>query len=181
MRSDARRNYARLVAAAREAFTERGADASLDDVAKRAGVGPGTLYRHFPTREALLAAVYRNDVEGLAGQADELSKTLPPEEALTEYLRLHVSYITQMSGLGAAVKAMLAADSATVDFCRESLRAALRRLLEPAQAAGVIRSDVEAPDVLRLMHGIGKACETAPDQAERLLSFVLDGLRPPAN
>jgi AcrR family transcriptional regulator len=180
MRADARRNYGRLVAAAREAFTEHGNEAHLDDIARRAGVGPGTLYRHFPTKEALLAAVYRGDVEELAVRADKLAETSVPDEALTSWLLLQLDYIKHKRGLGAAVKTMLAADSETLAWCRETMRGALGRLLARAQAADVIRADVTAADVLRLVHAVGMACESAPEDAERLLSIVLDGLRPPA-
>jgi AcrR family transcriptional regulator len=179
MRADARRNYDRLIVAAREAFTERGAEASLDDIAKRAGVGPGTLYRHFPNREQLLAAVYRSDVENRAAQADKLAREYSVEQALTSWLRLQMNDIKIKRGLGSALKTMLAADSETFVFCRDTLRGAVDRLLVPAQEAGIIRADVEPADVLRLVHGVAVSCESDPDQADRLLSIVLDGLRPP--
>ncbi|MDQ7907701.1 helix-turn-helix domain-containing protein [Phytohabitans sp. ZYX-F-186] len=178
MRADARRNYERLIAAARDAYAEYGAEAHLDDIARRAGVGPGTLYRHFPSREALLAAVYRGDVEALAERAKELSSTLSPGAALDAWLRLQLDYIKTKRGLGSAVKAMLGADSETLAFCRDTMRGALRDLLGQAQEAGVIRPDVDAPTVLRLVHGVGIASESVPDQADRLLSIMLDGLRP---
>jgi AcrR family transcriptional regulator len=178
MRADARRNHERLVASAREAFAAHGVEASLDDIARRAAVGPGTLYRHFPSREALLAAVYRDEVEALAAQADEIAQTHSPEDALTAWLRLQLDYIKHKRGLGAAVKSMLGADSETVAWCRDTLRAALGRLLATAQDAGVARTDVEPADVLRLVHGVAMACESAPDQADRLLSLVMDSLRP---
>jgi AcrR family transcriptional regulator len=178
LRADARRNQERLLAAAREAFAEHGTEAAMDDIARRAGVGAGTLYRHFANREALLAAVYREDVETLAARADELSAANPPEQALTEWLRIQLHFVKYKRGLGAAVKAILGADSPTMSYCRDTLRAALGRLLEDAQKAGVVRTDVESADVLRLIHGVGVASESAPDQAERLLSIVLDGLRP---
>jgi AcrR family transcriptional regulator len=179
LRADARRNYERLLAVAREAFGERGAEASLDDIAKRAGVGPGTLYRHFPTREALLAAAYRSDVEARAAQAEELAKTYPVEEALFRWLRQQVQEIKSKRGLGSAVKTMLGTDSETLAFCKQLMYAGVRVLLEPAQEAGVIRSDVEPADVLRLVHGVAVAAESVPDQADKLLGIVLDGLRPP--
>jgi AcrR family transcriptional regulator len=178
MRADARRNYVRLVEAAREAFTEHGLEATLDDIAKRAVLGPGTLYRHFPNREALLAAVYRDDVEALSAQADELVQTHSPEEALAAWLSLQLDYIKYKRGLGMAVKSMLGADSETLAFCRDTLRGALGRLLAQAQQAGVVRTDVDASDVLRLVHAVGIASESAPENADRLLSLVLDGLRP---
>ncbi len=178
MRADARRNYARLLAAAREAYTEHGTDARLDDVARRAGVGPGTLYRHFPTRETLLAAVYRDDVEALAVEANRLAETFPPAQALERWLRLQLDYVKVKRGLGAAVKAMLGTDSETLAYCRDTMRGAAGGLLARAQAVGQVRADVDAGDVMRLVHGVAMATETAPEDADRLLSIVLAGLRP---
>ncbi|MFB9236060.1 TetR/AcrR family transcriptional regulator [Plantactinospora siamensis] len=179
MRADARRNYERLIAVAREAFTEHGAEARLDDIARRAGVGPGTLYRHFPSRDDLLAAVYRDDVEALRAQAEELAGRLPPADALAAWLRLQLDYLKVKRGLWTALKAMLAADSETLARCKDTMRSALGGLLDRAQAAGVVRPDVDAPTVLRLVHGVGLASESAPEEADRLLGIMLDGLRPP--
>jgi AcrR family transcriptional regulator len=178
MRADARRNHARLLEAAREAFGELGVYAPMDDIAKRAAVGPGTLYRHFATRDDLLAAVYRDDVVGIASQADELAAALPPREALDAWLRLQLDFIKRKYGFGAAVKAMLGKDATTLNFCKDIMRTALGRLLAAARATGDIRDDVDAADVLRLVHGVGMASESAPEDADRLLSYVLDGLRP---
>lgn len=178
MRADARRNHARLLEAARDAFNEYGMDAPMDDIAKRAAVGPGTLYRHFATREDLLAAVYRADVEALAARADEFAATLPPWDALDAWLRVQLDFVKHKRGLGAAVKAMLGTDSETLTFARDTLRGALSRLLDAARAGGYVRDDVAAADVLRLVHGVGVACESTPEDADRLLSYVLDGLRP---
>jgi AcrR family transcriptional regulator len=178
MRADARRNHALLIGAAREAFTEHGAEAPLDDVARRAGVGAGTLYRHFPTREALLAGVYRADLESLSEQADELAASLSPEEALIAWLRLELDYVRHRRGLSAAVKAMLGLDSPTMTDCKNLMRGSLDRLLGPAKETGVVRPEVEAADVLRLIHGVALATESVPDDAHRLLDYVIDGLRP---
>lgn len=180
-RADARRNRDRLIAAGREAFGEHGVQARLDDIARRAGVGPGTLYRHFPTREALLADVYRDEMEVRGKQAEELAAAYPPDEALAAFLRLQLDSIKNMRGLGAAVKAILASDAETMAYCRDTLYGALRPLLSNAQEAGLVRTDVQPPDVLRLVHGVAMACESAPEQAGKLLSVVLDGLRPPAD
>jgi AcrR family transcriptional regulator len=177
MRADAQRNRARLLGAARDAINDHGMDASMDDIARRAGVGPGTLYRHFPTREALLAAVYRDDVVNLAARADDLSEA-DPADALAAWLQLQLDHTKLKIGMGAALKAILGADSETLTFCRDTLRAAVGRLLDRAKAAGAVRTDVEAADVMRLIHGVSVASESAPDQATRLLGFVLDGLRP---
>lgn len=178
MRADARRNHDRLLEVAKEAFTQDGYTTSLDDIAKRAGVGSGTLYRHFPTREALLETVYRADVEGLAARADALAEQFPPGEALAAWMREQLTYVREMRGLGSAVKTMLGAESETFAYCKDTMRDAVKRLLEPAQRAGEVRPDVAPADVMRLVHGVGTAVEHAPEEADRLLSIVIDGLRP---
>jgi AcrR family transcriptional regulator len=182
MRADARRNYDRLVTAARTAFAEHGAEASLDDVARRAGVGPGTLYRHFPTRLALLEAVYRDDVTALCAEAAELAATRPPEQALAAWMRTFVRYATGKRGLVAALKESLG-EQTTSFFteCSTALRQAAGMLLTGAQRAGAVRTDANVSDLLKLVHGISVVTEHAqddPGQADRLLSVVLDGLRP---
>ena len=177
MRADARRNYERLLVAGREAFSERGEQASMDDIAKRAEVGPGTLYRHFPTREALLAAVYREDVAVMAKRATELAATLPPFEALATWLHEQLGYIKAKLGVTAVLKSMLKDDTETFEWCRESMRSAVGGLLAAAQEAGLIRPDVDQITVLRLTHGVGMASENAPEMADRMLDLVIDGLR----
>jgi AcrR family transcriptional regulator len=177
MRADAQRNYARLLAVAKEAFGEHGADAPLDDIAKRAGVGAGTLYRHFPTREALMAAVYRDDVAELSAQAYELLERMPPEEALAEWMRMQIAYIIRKRGLGATLITLLGKDSELFAWCRDALRGAGSALLQAAQQAGTVRTDVDSTDLLRLGHSIAVATEHSPQDAERLLTVVLDGLR----
>ena len=183
MRADARRNHDRLLAVAKVAFAERGAEASLDDIARQAGVGPGTLYRHFPTRLALLEAVYRDDVSALTARADELQRTHPPAQALAEWLQAFVGYAVGKRGLAAALREILG-DRKNSFFleCSRELRAAAGRLLDRAQQAGAARADAQVTDLLRLVHGIVLATEQGGDdtgQADRLLTVVLDGLRPP--
>jgi AcrR family transcriptional regulator len=177
LRADARRNRERLVDVAREAFAEHGADAPMDDIARRAGVGAGTLYRHFPTREALLLAVYRSDIETIAERARTLGADLPPLEALTAWLREQLTYISHRHGIGAAIKKMLGSETETLDYCRDTMRAAAGGLLERAQQAGLVRADAEPATVLRLVHAVGLASETAPEQAELMLGIVIAGLR----
>jgi AcrR family transcriptional regulator len=177
MRADARRNYERLLTAAREAFGERGEQASMDDIAKRAQVGPGTLYRHFPNRDALLAAVYRDDVEFMAARATELAGSLAPFDALAAWLHEQLAFTRAKLGINAVLKKMLKDDSETHEWCRDTLRGALGDLLESAQDAGVVRPDVDRTTVLRLVHGVGMASENAPEAAERMLDLVIDGLR----
>src|SRR5262244_2488694 len=144
MRADAQRNYAKLLDAANAAFLEHGADdVSLEEIARRAGVGAGTLYRHFPTRQALLEAVYRDDIAELSAQAYELLERLPPDEALAEWLRLQVAYVIRKRGLGAAVFAAVGKESELFLWCREALRGAGTALLAAGQRAGTVRADVD--------------------------------------
>jgi AcrR family transcriptional regulator len=181
MRADARRNYQRLVAAAAAAFAERGTDASMDDVARRAGVGPGTLYRHFPTRQALLEAVYRDQVEALSGLAYELRDTLPPGEALAAWLRAVAGFATAKRELAAALMSGPGDERPEVFAAgKQAMREAGTALVRHAQEAGEVRGDVDVADLLKLGHAIALAAEHAPDgpdQADRLLALVMDGLR----
>jgi AcrR family transcriptional regulator len=179
MRADARRNYDSIVVAARTAFTEHGPGAPLDDIAKRACVGAGTLYRHFPTREALIEAVYRGEIANLSDRAYKLSEELPPGEALVTWIREQVQWIVRSRGLATTLKASIEAGSETFAWCQSSMRSAVGAALVAAQGAGAIRSDVTATDILRLGHGIGLAVERAsPDETERLMSIMLKGLEP---
>ena len=179
MRADARRNYERIVATAREVFFEQGVDVPLDDIVKRAGVGAGTLYRHFPTRDVLIEAVYRQEIEDLADRVRMLSKELPPLEALREWLYEQVRFQNERAGLAAALKAAVDEDSETFQHCKTTLREAVGVLLDTARAAGVVRADIEPADVMRLGHGIGASAKYADEAGkERLVSIALHGLRP---
>jgi AcrR family transcriptional regulator len=178
MRADARRNRDRIVAAARDAFTEHGPTAPLDDIARRAEVGPGTLYRHFPGRDALIEAVYLEDLERLSSRASELVAELPPFEALTAWLREEVAYVTHNRGLGAALKAAIDRDAQTYALCKQLMSEAAATVLVPAQDAGAVRADLEPRDLLLLGHGLGITAEAAPESFERLLSVTVSGLRP---
>lgn len=177
-RADARRNRQRLLAAARAAFTEHGAEASLDDIARRAGVGPGTLYRHFPTRQALVEAVYRDQVEALCAQGYELLDALPPGDALAAWLRAMADYVATKRGLASVLMAIMGDEGSQVFAAsKEAMYAAAGALLTRAQESGAVRPDADVRDLLRLVHAIAVATEQAPDSAERLLSLVMDGLR----
>jgi AcrR family transcriptional regulator len=178
MRADARRNYERIVAVAREAFAEHGPEAPLDDIARRACVGPGTLYRHFPCREDLIEAVYRADIEQLSRRAHELLETHSPEDALAAWLHEQIDFVLRKRGLATTLKAAMGQNSETFQLCKTMINDAAAALLVPAQAAGTVRADVEPLDVLRLGHAIGVAAETTPESAKRLLNVVLEGLRP---
>ncbi len=177
LRADARRNRERLITVAREAFNEYGVTAPLDDIARRAEVGPGTLYRHFPTREALILAVYRRDVELVAERAEALAAEYPPMEALTRWVREQLVYISHRQGLGAAIKKMMSTDTETLEWCRVTMRGAAGALLGRAQEAGLVRADMDGTMMLRLVHAVGVASEMAPEQADIMLSIVLNGLR----
>jgi AcrR family transcriptional regulator len=179
MRADARRNYERIVSTAREVFFQQGVDVPLDDIVKRAGVGAGTLYRHFPTRDVLIEAVYRQEIEELADRVRMVTKELPPEEALREWMREQVRFQNERAGLAAALKAAIDEDSETFQHCKITLREAVGVLVEAAQTAGVVRPEIEAVDVMRLGHGIGASAKFADEAGkERLVSIALHGLRP---
>ncbi len=178
MRADARRNYERIVACARDAFAEHGPEAPLDDIARRAEVGAGTLYRHFPHRDALIEAVYRSQIEALAQRAFELRDTEPPGEALRGWLRAQVDFVMNERSLALTLKAAIDRNSETFTLCSALVSEAAAAVLHPAQEAGLVRTDIEPRDVLRLAHGIGAACESAGrEAADRLLAVAWDGLR----
>jgi AcrR family transcriptional regulator len=182
MRADAQRNYAKLLDAASAAFIEHGADdVSLEEIARRAGVGIGTLYRHFPTRQSLLEAVYRDQVELLRTRAEELMEHSSPRDAFTGWIRALAAFSATKRSLSSAMLATLGKDSAVFSACSQVIRGCADTLLARAQEAGAVRPDVTAIDVIRLVHGISIAAErmpTDPAQADRMLALVLDGLRP---
>ncbi len=178
MRADARRSRARLLDAATAAFAENGADAPLDDIARRAGVGIGTLYRHFPTRLDLQAAVFRSQVQTVCETADELISLASPEEAFAGWVRAMARYLVTKRGLSSSLIAGLGKDSELMSGCWMAMRDAAERLLVHAQQAGVVRSDITPHDVLRLVHGIVIATEQAPEDTDRLLSLIFEGMRP---
>jgi AcrR family transcriptional regulator len=179
MRADARRSRAKLLEAATSAFAENGADAPLEDIARRAGVGIGTLYRHFPTRTDLQAGVFRSQVDAVCSTADELIGTVSPEYAFAGSVRAIAGYLITKRGLAKALVDTLGRDSELISVCSMRMRETLDRLLDHAQGAGAIRTDVTAQDVLRLVHGIVMATEQAPQDTDRLLGMMLDGLRAP--
>ena len=182
MRADAQRNYARLLDAASAAFLEHGADdVSLEEIARRAGVGIGTLYRHFPTRQALLEAVYRDQVELLEARAEELLKAESPGDALADWLRALMKFSSTKHSLTSALLATLGKDSELLSSCGAAIRGAADALLARAQEAGVVRPDADSGDVIRLVHAVNIATQRGPadpGQADRMLALILDGLRP---
>jgi AcrR family transcriptional regulator len=174
-RADAQRNYNKLLAAARQAFTEADTDASLEEIARRAGVGIGTLYRHFPTRQNLIEAVYVDEVEALSRSARDVAE-LPPWEALAAWLRRFVQYVATKQAL---INELFAEGGNTDVFasCRSALYGAGEPLLERAREAGVVRNDIGIIDILHLVTGIAKMPSPDPAQSERILEVALDGLR----
>ena len=175
MRADARRNHAKLVASARAVFTAEGTSAPLEDVAERAGVGIGTLYRHFPTRQALLEAVYIDEVEAMAQAAVDLSE-LPPWEALSQWLHQYVGFAATKRALNEALMET-DPDSNVLLTCRTAIVGAGTALVERAQSAGVVRHDTTFVDVVRMVGAIAMVPTEDPEQKQRLLELALDGLR----
>jgi AcrR family transcriptional regulator len=175
-RADARRNYDKLIAAARDAFAEKGTSASLEEVARRAGVGIGTLYRHFPSRQELLEAVYVEELEEVCKQAEGVTD-LPPWDALVSWLHDLVAYVGRKHALAEELWNYLDRDAPFFAGCRGALYDAGEPLLKRAQDAGAVRKDVDYNDVIQLVGGIGKNPATPPDQVERILDIALDGLR----
>ena len=179
MRADAVRNRQKLLDAATELFAEAGTDVSLELVAKRAGLGIGTLYRHFPTRDELVAAAYRNEVERLHDSAGELLHEHAPDVALAEWMDRFVTYAEAKRGMLDAFRAALASNSGLKTDAKGQILDALETLLDAGISAGTIRADVTPEDVLLAMGGIWLMPEepTWPEQARRLLGLLMDGLR----
>ncbi|MEU9386876.1 helix-turn-helix domain-containing protein [Streptomyces sp. NPDC048279] len=171
-RKDAARNYDALLAAAREAFAEKGAEASLEDVARRAGVGIGTLYRNFPTRRDLFESVYADEVNTLCRAAVELAE-LEPWQALTSWLDRFTDYMVTKR----AVRDALNDESEIFQACRDSMYGAGGPLLERAQQAGVVRTDMEIGDLLRMVSGITGTAFEDDAQRDRVMGIALDGVR----
>jgi AcrR family transcriptional regulator len=171
-RADARRNFDALLAAAREAFAQNGTAASLEDIARRAGVGIGTLYRNFPTRQDLFEAVYVEEINQLSLAAGAVS-TLPPWEALTTWLQRFVEYV----GTKRAIVEALNRESAMFRSCRITMYEAGEPLLKRAQESGDVRPDASFDDLLRMVSGLTSATFVDEDQRARVLAFALDGLR----
>jgi AcrR family transcriptional regulator len=184
MRADAQRNYQRLLDAAVAVFAERGADdVSLEEIARRAGVGIGTLYRHFPTRQALLEAVYRGQVDAMRAKADDLLRSDSPSDALAEWLRALSAFSSTKRSLTSALLETLGKDSELLSVCSAVICGAADELLICAKEAGVVRPDADGRDLIRLVHAVNIAAQhtpTDPDQRDRLIGIILDGLKPQA-
>lgn len=178
-RADAQRNRARLLGAASEIFIERGPDAPYTEIAKAAGVGVGTIYRHFPTREELIEATYRSELDAVCEAATELLGTLAPELALRAWMDRFIDYMTTKIGLSEAIRAVVAAGGNPFAHSRDRLDQALDALLSATSAAGYTRSEVEPDDVLMSLSGIAMATGTADTraQADRMVGLLFEGLR----
>ena len=180
LRADAQRNVQKLLDAARDAFAAEGPNAPLDDIARAAGVGAGTLYRHFPNRLALLEAVYRDNVERLCAEGDHLAATEPPADALVDWLRAFVGIVSQKRGLAAALSDEGRGRELFAE-CHAMINTTGTQLLDNAKAAGAVRGDVALNDLLKMVGAFAAAGEASPEGSalsERLLALSMDGLRP---
>lgn len=175
-RADALRNYEKVLAAAREAFAEGGEATALEEIARRAGVGIGTLYRNFPNRQALLEAVYVDEVDQVCRAAADFADA-EPWAALTGWVSRVVAYIGTKLALATELQKYLDADSELFSACRTSLWSAGQPLLTRAQEAGVVREDITISELIHLVVGIVKIPSTDPEQKAHLLRVALDGLR----
>lgn len=175
-RADALRNYERLIAAAREAFAEGGAATSLEEIARRAGVGIGTLYRNFPNRQTLLEAVYLEELQGLCSSAEELAG-LAPWEALVGWLHRFVGYMTTKQALAQEMLSYADRDAEFFQACRAQIGIAGEPLLERAQQAGAVRADTSFAEIIQMVGGIAKIQGLTPEQIAHILGVALDGLR----
>lgn len=180
MRADARRNRERLLAAAAASFTEHGAEAPLEEIARRAGVANGTLYGHFPTRQALLEALLGDRMHRLAATGQELLDRPVPFDGLADWARAAVAHTTVYRGLGSSMMRAVKDESSELHAACEAVLAAGEQLVARARAAGELRAEATAEDVYALVNAVAWASEqSSPERGERLLVFALDGLRPP--
>ncbi|MEU1625586.1 helix-turn-helix domain-containing protein [Streptomyces sp. NPDC020096] len=178
LRADARRNREKILSAAARVFAEQGLDAHLEHIARQAGVGTGTLYRNFPTREDLIEAAYRNELARLCDAAPDLLAKMHPREALRTWMGNFIDYATAKFGMADALRAVVASGVNPYARSHEMIQAALSSLMDAAATAGAIRSDISATDVFACLTGVAltSAKPEQRDQAERLLNLITDGL-----
>jgi AcrR family transcriptional regulator len=179
-RADAERNRDRILEVAKVAFTRHGANASLDDIAKQAEVGPGTLYRHFPTREKLLHSVYQSELEKLAAAEQKFARTMPPIEALRAWLLMFVDAIEAKHLIAPALNTLLGDPKKVFEASYAKMHQALRALVKRAVESGDIRKDLDPVDLLRALVGVSNV-STSPDwqqSAKRLVDILITGSRP---
>jgi AcrR family transcriptional regulator len=177
LRADAQRNYDKLIATARQVFTEQGPDTSLEAIAKQAGVGIGTLYRHFPTRLVLLESIYREDVDTLMALAKHVVETESPWDALEHWLEAFSGYAATKRVLLQEIMDVVGREAPVLSYSRPIILAAAELVLGKAQQAGVARADIEVGDVTRLVGGCTMMPGADAEQQRRMLRLVLDGLR----
>jgi AcrR family transcriptional regulator len=179
-RADAQLNRERILEVAKQAFTRFGADASLDEIAKQAGVGAGTLYRHFPTRDALIEAVYRSEVEKLAAAERKFAETLPPLEALQTWMLLFVDHIAAKQIIAPALNSVVGGPSKLYEGSRGLIQGAIDALVKRAIKSGEIRKDLDAFDLLRALIGVSHVASGPGWQqsARRLVDILITGSRP---
>lgn len=178
---DAQQNRDRILEVAKEAFTRLGSHASLDDIAKQANVGPGTLYRHFPTRDALIEAVYHSEVEKLAAAARNFAETLPPVEALRAWMLLFVDHIAAKRIIAPALNTLVGGPSKLYEGSRPQIQAAMEALVKRAISNGDLRRDLDPFDLLRALIGLAHVT-TGPDwqqSGKRLVEILITGSRRP--
>jgi AcrR family transcriptional regulator len=179
-RADAQRNRDRVLEVAKQAFSRFGANTSLDDIAQEAGVGPGTLYRHFPTRDALLEAVYKSEVDKLAAAQRKFAEQMGPIEALRAWMLLFVDYIAAKHIIAPALNSLVGGPSRLYEGSRAQITGAINALVERAIKTGEIRKDLEPFDLLRALVGVSNVA-TGPDwqqSARRLVDILISGSRP---
>ena len=179
LRADARRNRDRLLSVAVRAFSQDGPDVTLDAIAKEAGVGIGTLYRHFPTREALIEAAYRSELARLCDAVPDLLRDMPPDEATRAWMDRYIEYMTTKRGMADALRVVIASGGTPYAQSRDRLITAITSLLQAGAASGTLRADIEPADVLASLSGISLAAGEPAQraQARRLLDLLMDGLR----
>jgi AcrR family transcriptional regulator len=178
-RTDALRNRERILEVAKAAFTRHGANASLEEIAKQAGVGTGTLYRHFPTRDALIEGVYRNEVEKLAAAATRFSETMPPLEAVRTWMLLLVDYIAAKHIIAPALNSVGGGASRLYESSRNIIQSAIDELVKRAKKSGDLRKDLDASDLLRALIGVSQVGPGADWQqsARRVVDILIAGSR----
>jgi AcrR family transcriptional regulator len=179
MRADARRNYERLLTEAKVAFEKDGIHTSLDDIARQAGLGNATLYRHFPTRESLLEALLRDSLKELGSTADALMASQPPGLAVATWVRAAVAHATTYRGLVNLLMDSLKDQASELHNACTSMQSSGAQLLARAQQAGEVRGDITAGHLFTLIASTAWATEHAPEEAPQVLTVVIDGLRPP--
>ena len=179
-RADAQRNRERILEVAKRAFTRQGANVSMDDVAKEAGVGAGTLYRHFANRDALLEAVYRTEVERLAATGREFAKTMTPVEALRAWMLVFVDYVEMKHIIAPALNTLVGGLSRVYEASSSLIKGAIEALVKRAIESGDIRADLEPMDLLRALIGVSNVATGPgwPQSARRLVDILIQGSRP---